>query len=77
MSGSFTCHFCREEISATDPHTICVDYPLDGCTETHFCAVCVDINDPPEVRSARIQQLFIALVTADDLDAPRILPGSA
>jgi hypothetical protein len=74
---TFTCHFCRAEIAAHEPHTICVDYPEVGCGETHFCPKCVNPDDSPEERSNRIRQLFIALVTADDLDGPRILPGSA
>ena len=72
-----TCHFCRQEINSIERHTVCVDYPEAGCSETHFCAVCINPDDDPEVRGERIKQLFIALVTCEDLDGPRILPGSA
>ncbi len=77
MSDPIRCHYCRGEIDAVAPHTIVVNYPLPGCGETHFCAECVNTSDAAEVRSDRIRELFIALITTDDLDAPRISPGRA
>jgi hypothetical protein len=74
----YHCHFCREPIDpAGDLHTVVRNYPLPGCEPTFFCAACVDADQPAEVRGERIRQLFICLVTADDLDGPRILPGAA
>lgn len=74
--SAFRCHYCRADIDTTELHTVVSNYPIIGCDETHFCAVCVDVDDPAEVRGEQVRRLFIALVTGD-LDEPRILPGSA
>jgi len=77
MSASWNCHYCGESIDENTLYTVVTDYPVAGCEQSHFCPACVNVNDEPAVRGKRIEQLFIALVTAEDLDAPRILPGSA